>query len=97
MSKIKKYYLNICKVGKSSIQKRFIKDIQDPRYKATRLGLLDTMMHFVNTCTCRKKMLLSYFGDKSVKERCEMCDNCLNGVKEKSQQTKMDMRSVLRF
>jgi|SaaInlStandDraft_4_1057021.scaffolds.fasta_scaffold01868_8 RecQ family ATP-dependent DNA helicase len=70
------------------IQKRFIKDIQDPRYKATRLGLLDTMMHFVNTCTCRKKMLLSYFGDKSVKERCEMCDNCLNGVKEKSQQTK---------
>jgi ATP-dependent DNA helicase RecQ len=34
------------------------------------------MIKFVNTSDCRKKVILDYFGDNSIKKQCDKCDNC---------------------
>jgi Werner syndrome ATP-dependent helicase len=58
------------------IQQRFINDITDDAYRLTRKRLLDVMIKFVNTSDCRKKVILDYFGDNSIKKQCNKCDNC---------------------
>lgn len=42
--------------------------------------ILETIA-YAETCVCRRKYLLHYFGDFYEKENCETCDNCLNPKK----------------
>ena len=63
------------------IQQRLIDLISDQSYKLVRLNLLQIMMNFVNTRGCRKKYLLEYFGDYSIKDKCNKCDNCFSTKK----------------
>jgi ATP-dependent DNA helicase RecQ len=80
------------------IQKRFINDITDNKYKKVRENLLDTMIDFSNTTTCRRKIILEYFGEKNVDSNCKNCDNCTK-IKKKSKMTKsmeIDLYKLLR-
>jgi len=74
------------------VQKRFIEEIQDSAYRQTRMRLLDIMDKFVRTKLCRKKIILEYFGDNSIKDKCGKCDNCMcvnNPEKEKNSDNKL--------
>lgn len=62
------------------VQQKFISDIVDPVYRRTREKLLDIIMKFVRTKKCRKKIILDYFGDNSIAEKCNKCDNCINNT-----------------
>lgn len=59
------------------IQQKIIDSTRDEVRKATMMRLLDVMSRFINTSGCRRKYILEYFGDKSSKDTCKMCDNCL--------------------
>ena len=49
---------------------------QDPSQQQGARFRLDAMLSFVETNLCRRRPLLSYFGDPYDDERCETCDNC---------------------
>ena len=38
---------------------------------------LATMEAYVYSDTCRRHFILSYFGDRTARTRCQACDNCL--------------------
>jgi ATP-dependent DNA helicase RecQ len=38
----------------------------------------DKMREFINASTCRRKMLLKYFGENADFENCASCDICTN-------------------
>ncbi len=40
--------------------------------------LIDEMIAYVETATCRRKMLLNYFGETWKEKNCGLCDNCLH-------------------
>jgi len=63
------------------IQQKFIDNIKDYDYKMTRTKLLNIMTNFVNNTSCRKKIILEYFGDNSIKDKCGSCDNCCRNDK----------------
>ena len=47
------------------------------RLKEKELTRLYHMSRYVNTDKCRRKIILPYFGDFSIKTNCKHCDNCL--------------------
>jgi len=52
----------------------------DERQKRVELQKLDALLGFCETATCRRQVLLNYFGD-SPPAACGNCDICLNPVK----------------
>ncbi len=40
--------------------------------------LINEMVGFAETGVCRRKVLMSYFGEEYTTENCGVCDNCLN-------------------
>lgn len=58
------------------IQENFIRDIKDPIYQKIQLKLLERMRKFVTTDTCRRQIILEYFGDEVENDNCQWCDNC---------------------
>ena len=40
--------------------------------------LIDEMVAFAESGQCRRKVLMSYFGEKYIQEDCGSCDNCLH-------------------
>ena len=58
-------------------QLRFIeKSDADEIYKRRSSGKLDAMLALAETVTCRRRMILNYFGEEAG-EKCDNCDNCL--------------------
>lgn len=51
----------------------------EERYKQITRNKLDSMLALCETSICRRKYLLSYFGE-SLEEDCGNCDTCLNPV-----------------
>jgi ATP-dependent DNA helicase RecQ len=49
---------------------------QEPSQQAGGRARLEAMLGFVETNVCRRRPLLSYFGESYEKEACEQCDNC---------------------
>lgn len=43
-------------------------------HKAQKLNMLDTVQLYIKTETCRRRLLMQYFGDDSRYERCNFCD-----------------------
>ena len=58
------------------IQQRFINDITDQNYKLVKLNLLQQISRYVNAKTCRRRIILEYFGQKTTIDNCAKCDNC---------------------
>jgi ATP-dependent DNA helicase RecQ len=48
------------------------------RRRRADLGKLDIMQQYAYTKICRRAFVLRYFGDRSARERCSACDNCLS-------------------
>ena len=64
------------------IQQKFISEIKDVRYRAIRKKLLYDISQYVGTQTCRRKVILKYFGEDTKTQNCSNCDNCLSGTKK---------------
>ncbi len=60
----------------------FIKEMKDAKEKEVAKRHLNAMVEFSKNYKCRRKMLLSYFGEDYKKDNCGMCDNCLEGPKD---------------
>lgn len=61
------------------IQEMFIDKIntgKNMEYKKIKTQMLGTMMDFTSTDKCRKRVIMEYFGDNSMTEKCGKCDNC---------------------
>lgn len=63
------------------IQQKFIEKITDDTYRKVRSLLLNVISKYVNLRSCRRKYVLSYFGENYDKETCGNCDNCIVGTK----------------
>ncbi|MFO7678993.1 MAG: DNA helicase RecQ [Chloroflexota bacterium] len=49
---------------------------QDPSQQMGARARLDAMLAFVESNLCRRRPLLTYFGETYDEESCEICDNC---------------------
>jgi ATP-dependent DNA helicase RecQ len=54
------------------------------RRRRAELSKLDTMQQYAYTKTCRRSLILRYFGDPAARPKCEGCDNCLGTRREAS-------------
>ncbi|MFH2045919.1 MAG: DNA helicase RecQ [Pseudomonadota bacterium] len=45
---------------------------------------LNALLQFTETQTCRRRPLLTYFGEDYHEKKCDMCDNCIAGDRELS-------------
>lgn len=59
----------------------FINQIPNISYRNHKLQLCNTMKEYMFTNQCRRKFILSYFGENYNKTNCNNCDNCLNEQK----------------
>ena len=55
----------------------FIDQKEDEIEKLSAKAHLNAMVRYAETETCRRKPLISYFGEKYNNDNCGMCDNCL--------------------
>ena len=60
----------------------FIEKMTDSAEKQNASKKLDQVIDYCELQTCRRKHLLSYFGEKFPKENCEGCDFCLSKQEE---------------
>ncbi len=60
----------------------FIDQKEDEIEKLSAKAHLNAMVRYAETETCRRKPLISYFGEKYITENCRMCDNCLTVEKD---------------
>ena len=61
----------------------FLNDISDEKLRAQTEKKLQEVMDYADLEFCRRRHLLSYFGEKYEKENCGACDACLSDKKEK--------------
>lgn len=52
--------------------------VEDSGQKELQMAKLDRMQQYAEATTCRRKILLSYFGEVMEQERCGNCDVCEN-------------------
>ena len=59
----------------------FINEIEDFQEQANARQKLDKVIEFCEQTNCRRKFVLSYFGEEYKKENCQACDACLSTKK----------------
>ena len=59
-------------------QFRFIDEKPDPKERKIAKEQLQQMVHYAETAACRRRELLTYFGETFPEENCQGCDNCLS-------------------
>ena len=57
---------------------RFIDEKPDPRERQIAHSQLQQMVHYAESSSCRRRELLSYFGEEFTPGDCGGCDNCLS-------------------
>ena len=57
-----------------------VNQIRNPAYRAHSLKLADSMKQYLYETGCRRKYILSYFGETYNKKNCGNCDNCTRPV-----------------
>jgi len=63
--------------GDAAKQTHFIDEMTNPQEQQAARGQLRQMMHYAECASCRRRELLSYFGEEFAEENCGACDNCL--------------------
>jgi len=66
------------------INRLLLRDIKDPSYKRFKESQIRSMEKFLKSDTCRRKIILNYFGEKNIQESCNFCDNCTK-IKESTE------------
>jgi len=61
--------------------KYFINQKDDNEQRIANIHL-NAMLQFTETEVCRRRPLLTYFGEDYSTEKCDMCDNCLAGERK---------------
>ncbi len=61
----------------------FLSDRDAPSQRAAAAARLQAMLAYAETDSCRRRPLLSYFGDTEFADNCGRCDNCLAGERER--------------
>ncbi|MFV0336845.1 MAG: DNA helicase RecQ [Chthoniobacterales bacterium] len=64
--------------GDAAKQRHFIDEISSEKERQIARTQLSQMLHFSETSDCRRKELLSYFGENYPEPNCKGCDNCLD-------------------
>lgn len=59
------------------IQKKLLNNISNNSYRVLKMNLLSVMYRYINTYSCRRKIILNYFGEEQEESNCQNCDNCL--------------------
>lgn len=67
---------------KDAVTLNFLADRDAPSQRAAAAARLQAMIAFAETNDCRRRPLLSYFGEIDVPGSCGRCDNCLAGDRE---------------
>ncbi len=55
----------------------------EPTQQPAASARLQAMLAFAETSDCRRRPLLTYFGEIDIPEKCGRCDNCLAGERER--------------
>ncbi|XP_029652566.1 Werner syndrome ATP-dependent helicase-like [Octopus sinensis] len=81
-----------------NIHRFFVKDIANKSFRSHRLKMLSKMETFLNTTSCRRKLLLEHFEDKNASqigggEDC--CDNCLKRMESERRRKFMESGNQL--
>lgn len=63
--------------GDAAKQRHFIDEISSEKEQQIARTQLSQMLHFAETSDCRRRELLSYFGEDYTEPNCKGCDNCL--------------------
>lgn len=63
--------------GDVAKQTHFLDEITNPEERQVAHSQLRTMVHYAECSQCRRRELLSYFGEHFGTENCGACDNCL--------------------
>ena len=63
--------------GDAAKQRHFIRQIADGAERQRAGRLLDRMLDFAATTSCRRAQLLRYFDEAGVADECGNCDNCV--------------------
>ena len=58
-------------------QTGFLDEISDATQRNLARAQLQQMIHYAESCGCRRRELLSYFGETMPGQTCNSCDNCL--------------------
>ena len=61
----------------------FLADKGEPTQRAAAAARLQAMVAFAETGACRRRPLLTYFGENDIPEACGRCDNCLADESER--------------
>ena len=64
--------------GDRSKQEYFIGQIEDAPQRRNATQKLDRMVNYAESRSCRRALLLDYFGEEWTADSCQACDMCLN-------------------
>jgi len=72
--------------GDARRQQYFIDRKEEPHRRIARQHLYQ-LVSWAEASSCRRKLLLQYFGEIYEPSKCDMCDQCVSSVKEKTDVT----------
>ncbi len=80
------------------LQKYFISQAEEIEERKRRYSQLDSIVKFATSANCRRRTILSYFGEQYEKQKCGACDICEGEIEfaDASRDAQILMSAILR-